>query len=246
MIDYNEAWKTRKGERYEKGPASFHKHRVLLTVIETIKLNVESILDIGCGDGSFLKVLAWRLPQTRLYGADISDEAIHQAKEKIDCLFFVCNIEEDFPPINVDLVTCNDVLEHCVDDQKSLKNISKTTRYLLLTVPTGKKLDRYDKSSGHVRLYTEPLLKRKLEHAGFTVLFMKEWGFPFYDLLRSIKNIVGPMYEVGVQGKLTFFQRAVGFGLRYLMYLNCFNKGGRIFALCERGTKDENRNLCKW
>ena len=141
------------------------------------------IIDIGCGDGFFLNILAQK--GFRADGIDASAEAIKLCKERLDesvgyseC----CFIEEFKPKEPYDLLICGEVLEHIHDDQAFLKEINRfaiMNGILILTVPLDMKLwSKADESAGHFRRYTKSEIFDKLEKAGYSVIEYVVWGFP--------------------------------------------------------------------
>ncbi len=92
-------------------------HEALCELVSDI--SPESLLDIGCGDGSWTLELAHRLgvPPKRIYGTEVDPQLTKQAQEKLT--LFEIDLEKDPLPLldqSVELVTANQVLEH-------LKNI---------------------------------------------------------------------------------------------------------------------------
>ena len=78
-------------------------------------LRPNSLLDLGCGQGSWTLELAHRLgvPSERVYGTEISPPFVKQAREGLK--LFEVDLEEDTLPLpdqSVELVTVNQVLEH--------------------------------------------------------------------------------------------------------------------------------------
>jgi len=80
----------------------------------------ESILDVGYGDGSFLKVCSNIIP--KCYGYDISTYPIPEKCQQIN------NISEDF----YDIITFFDSLEH-FEDIEFVKNLK--CNYICISVP---------------------------------------------------------------------------------------------------------------
>ena len=143
----------------------------------------QRIIDIGCGDGFFLELLAKR--GLVADGIDASAEAIELCKKRfgrfggaIKC----CFIEEFRPEKLYDLVLCGEVLEHIEDDESFLKEINRLTvlnGILILTVPLDMKLwSKADENAGHFRRYTKSEIFTKLQRAGFCVEKYVVWGFP--------------------------------------------------------------------
>ncbi|UCH09870.1 MAG: class I SAM-dependent methyltransferase [Fidelibacterota bacterium] len=65
---------------YEDHPSDQHRRALLLSLLP--KKSYRKILDIGCGDG----FITSRLPGEKVFGIDISENAIRQAREKCEGL----------------------------------------------------------------------------------------------------------------------------------------------------------------
>jgi len=102
-------------------------------VINIIPSDVQSILDVGCGNGAFINCLIGRYKT--LVGLDLSKEALKYVKTEkirgnITSLLFK---DESF-----DLVTCLETLEHLSQEDfekesTELQRVSK--KYIIITVP---------------------------------------------------------------------------------------------------------------
>jgi SAM-dependent methyltransferase len=116
--DYIDHWKTRMA----KGPleAGTEKNaddtwRFIAGFVE--RDEPKSILEFGCGYGRMLRRLRNRWPKARLYGVDLSAEALEHMKAnwqgRPPMLF-----NQDSPPmhIRVDLIFTCTVLQHVTDD----------------------------------------------------------------------------------------------------------------------------------
>lgn len=116
-------------------------HRVSI-VAEHIPTEVQTVLDVGCGNGVFLHHLAQRAtPFARLCGVDRSTAALkyvqtekHQAS--VESLPFR---DREF-----DLVTCLEVIEHLpvLVYENARREISRTAaKYIVVSVPNNQDLD---------------------------------------------------------------------------------------------------------
>jgi len=72
------------------------------------------ILDIGCGDGSFLKAFQAEYPEWSLFGFDINERRRTEIELICGPGGFVCKALSDLPG-EMDLITMNYVLEHVAD-----------------------------------------------------------------------------------------------------------------------------------
>lgn len=101
-------------------------------IIQFIPEDVKSILDVGCGNGHIINMLAAKYECT---GVDTSSTALEYVKTR------KMNASSDalpFPDHSFDLVMINDVLEHLTEPQlrKTLDELYRVTcKYILVTVP---------------------------------------------------------------------------------------------------------------
>ena len=78
-------------------------------------LKPESILDVGCGDGSWSQEIASRLgvQPEKVHGIEISPSLVSDAQSRLHVVSL--NLESErwpFPDQSIDLVVVNQVLEH--------------------------------------------------------------------------------------------------------------------------------------
>jgi len=227
MKNYDEKWEVWEGDKHKYGPAHRHKNRILKKLINIIE--PKSILDVGCGNGSFLSDLKEKNNNYIVYGADISKKALDIAKRNVDAKLYQLDVERERLDVKVDLIICADVLEHCEDDYKTLENLHDMCDYLLITVPAGK-MDRLDYASGHLRRYSRGDIKMKLEKTGYNIIKIRNWGFPFYPILRFLKVSTN---EKRHSGKFGVLQKAISHFFYVVFMLNVFDRGDRIFVLAK-------------
>lgn len=149
-----------------------------------------SVLDVGCGDGFFMRRLA-RLGY-RAIGIDVSELAIDLARRVLaahpHCEVHCTPIESFGPDAHYGLVTCGETLEHIEDDRAFLHQIQRLMRpggTLVLTVPIDMSLwTEHDTRAGHFRRYAKAELFEKLAQAGFSIEQYVVWGFPFVRLMH--------------------------------------------------------------
>jgi len=154
------------------------------------------ILDIGCGSGVMLSALD---AVGRVYGMDMSDDAIDFSKE-----VFKGEVKKGFLPDQVpydrgffDLITALDVIEHIDSDLDSLKAIHSllvSGGKVIITVPAYMFLwSSFDEMNEHKRRYTRSELREKLVQAGFTVEKISYYNtllFPVVFIVRMLNNIL--------------------------------------------------------
>ena len=230
-FDYNRVWADKWEDMKKHGPVSRHIRRILIEII--MSLEFDSVLDVGCGQGSFLEELSTEFPTIRPYGIDISSEAVELAGAKVPKgQFWLLDIEKEGLEESFDLIVCSEVLEHIPDDVSALKNLySMTKKYLLVSTVQGRMRRFEAKEVGHVRNYALEELVKKTEEAGFKVSRVLQWGFPFYSPLY--RNFLELTSARGTTGEFGVVRRVVSFLLYNLFRLNSSKRGDEIFILAE-------------
>ena len=111
----------------------------LNTVVTSIRaLNIDSVLDVGCGEGFTLARLKKEKIGSLYEGIDNSDESIALANQLHPKLIVKKgNIYElPYRSKSFDLVVCTEVLEHLDNPKKAYKELIRVSRkYILLSVP---------------------------------------------------------------------------------------------------------------
>lgn len=141
---------------------------------EAERLNPESILDVGCGEGFTLERLNQLKIGKKLTGVDFLKRAIEIGKKEHPSLDLrVGDIYEiPFEDNTYDLVICSEVLEHVEDPEKGLKELVRVSnRYCLLSVPNepvfmasnflrGKNWSRWGNDIEHIQHWTSREFQR--------------------------------------------------------------------------------------
>ena len=228
--DYNKGWEVKWDDMKKYGPFSRHVRRIIRNMI--CSLDFKSVLDVGCGQGSFLQELQSEFPNIKPYGIDISPAAIELARERVPRgRFCVLDVTDSSLDEKCDLVVCSEVLEHIPDDLLALHNLQKMTgTYLLVSTPQGR-MREFEKQVGHVRNYAPGELVNKIEASGFTVLSVLEWGFPFYSpLYRNFLDLTG---SKGTSGEFGPVRKLIAWLIYILFLLNSSRRGDEIFVLAK-------------
>ena len=140
----------------------------------------ERILDVACGGGTLSLKIAEK--GCKVYGIDISEDAINHAKrsserERIPCEFEVGDAEDlPYPNEYFDKVVCSSSLEHFKNDVEALKEMYrglKPNGSVVLTTdsfsyPISDELKgRHRQIHYVVNYYTEETLKKRFRISGF-------------------------------------------------------------------------------
>lgn len=163
----------------EKHPWFVTRSNLFLSLIPNNKNS--SILDFGCGTGSFLKKLN-SVGYTDLSGVEISETKPSSAS---DC--FV--ITKTIPKRKYDVILMMDVLEHIEDDSAALIKIKshlKPGGILLLSVPAYQLLwSEHDTLNMHFRRYNRKSLSKLIKKANLKTLFITNWNCVFLPFIAA-------------------------------------------------------------
>ncbi|CAN5602160.1 class I SAM-dependent methyltransferase [soil metagenome] len=153
------------------------------------------ILDVGCGTGANLEMLA---QFGSAEGVDVSDDALEFCRRK--GLTVQKGLAETLPYEDeaFDITTALDVIEHLDDDIAGLKEmhrVTKTGGYSLIFVPAFMWLwGVQDDISNHRIRYTKKQIVDRLETAGYTVERATYANFTFFAPIlggRTIMKLTG-------------------------------------------------------
>lgn len=172
FLDEYKNYPTTMGEETLKEKA-FYESR-LAPIYYEIPMK-SKILDVGCNDGTFIKALKDRR-ECDVYGIDISETALAEAKKK-DLNVQIADVENlPFPDGTFDVVTCMEVLSHLFDPVKAVKEMRRVLKKngILLGSCPHKNLERYawDDKRLHRRYMDENDLQKLLSN-GFDRTWMK-------------------------------------------------------------------------
>ena len=194
VIYEEEKWKKYR-EEIEKRIAYYQ------TAINLIPLDTKSVLDVGCGEGTFLNMLATSWGGNVIVGVDVSLTALRYVKgQKIRA-----SVKElPFKDRSFDLVTCLEVLEHPGQDlfYQAIEEIKRVTRkYIIISVPNEEPLEYFlvvcpacgchFNAVGHVRSFTSKSIK-ELFYPQFSMKRLKECG-DFIEYPNYNKMIFGAL-----------------------------------------------------
>lgn len=85
----------------------------------------ERVLDVGCGNGHTLEKMRDTFPKARLYGLDLSQEALRMASDKVLGSVFEQGFVEQYDPgLRFDVITVVGVAEHFIDLEGGLVRVA--------------------------------------------------------------------------------------------------------------------------
>jgi len=192
-----------------------HKFHVIKTHQIIRKLNktqdFKTILDIGCADGSFSKILKEEF-NFDCYGFDISKNSVELANEK-GIKSIVQNAEEEFQyeDETYDLIFACEIIEHLLDTDFFLSEINRILKKDGISILTTANLcsftnrvrimfgkfpahgPQFRAGKGHLTTYCLPVLEKQLKENGFKTIIRSSSSIPFPmnhpKIPKSIKNL---------------------------------------------------------
>lgn len=135
-------------------------------------LSEKSILDIGCGDCTFISFS--KIQKNRYLGIDTNKAKCEDAKKKQYTV--ICKNIEDYCSTvrqkKFEVVLAKDILEHCNDPLKVMQLINKNLTHdgdLFISVPSELSLLIWDDYT-HKRGFSKRALRELLSDSGFKIL----------------------------------------------------------------------------
>ena len=219
-------------------PGARHRRRLTLKMLEGIEAT--SILDVGCGSGDLLRLLAHGRAGARLAGADLSPAVLLENTRRVSGVeFHQLDIATDRLDVRFDMITCCEVIEHIEDRSSAIGNLASmlnTGGYLLITCPTGPVHDT-ERRFGHVGEHpTISEVRTYANQAGLVLVKALNWGWPTYRLLKWGTN-VNPQWAIDTfaVGDYGLLQRAFSTVLYWANFLNVGSDAGcQLFVLLRR------------
>lgn len=231
---YNALWAAGWDDTRLYGPMARHSRRLFTRL--SADLTPNSILDVGCGEGSLLSTLMKHHPGATGTGVEVSDHAIALATRVTpNATFANCDVASGALDRTFDLVVSADVVEHIADDITAIKNMAAMTApggRLIISTLQGR-MRNFERQVGHVRNYELGELEEKIRGAGLKVERVIAWGWPFYSPLY--RDFLDVMDNKGTMGRFGIIRKTVCHLLYALFMLNRSTKGDYIFV---RAVKD--------
>ena len=160
----------------------------LIKAVYTDKAGMR-ILDIGCGTGAMLDVLA---PFGTVIGADFAEQALGFCRRRGDKYTLARSDARRLPfaSNSFDIVTAMDIVEHIDNDKAAMSEIMRVLKpggRVFVTVPAYQSLwSDHDVALHHYRRYTAPAVKDLFQRVGLriekltyavTALFPVAWTY---------------------------------------------------------------------
>ncbi len=139
-------------------------------------LNIKSVLDIGCGEGSIIDRLSELKFGKNYLGLDLSSPAILRAKSRAipDAQFQAFDGSTiGFPEKMFDLAILSHVVEHLEHPRALIREAHRVAKHVFIEVPCEHTLrmrkDYVPTPTGHINFYTSSTIRRLVQTCGLTV-----------------------------------------------------------------------------
>lgn len=147
--------------------------------------DVNCYADLGCGTGGLGSSIHQQFRCKQTFLVDNNPEALNRVPSAEGVQLINLDLQTNFKlPIEPNLITCMDVVEHIENDEKFLNELFaqlKPDGMLILSTAAHPFLfSNWDRALGHYRRYSKDFLIKKLEEAGFEVKSASYgWSFLF-------------------------------------------------------------------
>lgn len=181
------------------------RNRLVVAVLRRFFPEAGSFLEVGCGNGVALAAISAAVPELRLGGVDLYDEALETARRRVPAAALAQADVRALPyESEWDVVGAFDVLEHIEDDDVALAQIRRALRPgggLIALVPQHPWLwSEADVVARHVRRYTRRELLAKVSTAGFAPLAATSFlalPLPLLIAVRLRARIAPATFDLG-------------------------------------------------
>jgi SAM-dependent methyltransferase len=196
---YDRLWSQEWQTLQAIGPLTHNRYRLMLRELPPSLPPGSRIIDVGCGNGSFLEILRKRYPEAVLCGVEYSQQGRQAAIDDIRKFIQVGDIVEVAPRLATepyDIVICTEVLEHLPDPRRALDaivSLLKPGGLALLTVPGGMRYwSKQDEAAGHYLRFEYDEFASLVNDSGLQIEQHYGWGGPFGLIYYHMISLVGP------------------------------------------------------
>jgi 2-polyprenyl-3-methyl-5-hydroxy-6-metoxy-1,4-benzoquinol methylase len=195
-------------------------------MIAIVPEGINTLLDIGCGAGTFGTALKQARPELRIFGIEFNAEVVNPVPSSFEKVWIgdVNMILPSLPELTYDLIVFNDLLEHLVNPQEVLDKCVRLLRpegRIMASIPNmrfwpilsdllfqaeWRYRDAGVMDETHLRFYTRKSIIRMFQEAGFSVERIEginktstlSWRWRILNLLMggSLKDCLFPQFAL--------------------------------------------------
>lgn len=207
---FNRDVSLKQGYRYTtEAPYSAQVANLRMTqaTLDRIPLETQTLLDVGCGDGSYTEELRKARPEIKITGVDAAFQAIELASAKYPLIhFFVGDVMD--PSIfrgHFDLAVVRGLLHHTQLPEKVIQHVAMAASRCIIIEPNGnnpllkliEKISPYHRAHEE-RSFSSKALKSWCQKSGLKITHLDYIGFvPFFfpTFLAKVIYFVQPIFE---------------------------------------------------
>jgi len=178
-----------------KNPMKDHR---IKTAANWLNRKSKKVLDIGVGDGELEKMICRERKDVKIFGVDITQKGLKQALTKSNFTPIIASIHQLPFKNKFDTIYLLEVLEHFeyFHTFKILKEIKKSLNRkgeFILSVPINEKYSSGFNPNQHMRRYSELLIIKELELAGFKISQTQTF-YAFHNNYK-LKNLIAKVVK---------------------------------------------------
>ncbi len=225
--DYDRQWRG-LSDFIRLHPGARHRRRLIRKMLRNVPF--ASVVDVGCGAGELIPLLAEASSGNPVAGCDLSPGVIEGNRRRFpNAEFHVLDIVESQLAAEFNLVVCSEVIEHLQNQERAFANLARMVApggHLLITCPTGR-MYRTEVYFGHVKHPTAAQLWEMAVANGLSLRRLWNWGWPTYRLLKFATN-VRPDWAIRnfASGDYSALSKAVSHVLYWTNFLNISSPWG--------------------
>jgi len=146
-------------------------------IMEVCKgLSFDTVLEVGAGDGSILKILSDNNFAPRYEAVEISDSGVQYIQSRgiksLQAVQLFDGYKLPYADNSIDLIILSHVLEHVEHERILLREIKRVAKYCVIEVPRDYKAGvdtriKHFLAYGHINVYTPTSLRYLLATEGF-------------------------------------------------------------------------------
>jgi 2-polyprenyl-3-methyl-5-hydroxy-6-metoxy-1,4-benzoquinol methylase len=153
-----------------------YKSGLVRKILDRNQLRFETLVDVGCGAGRVIELVAEAYPAAKAYGFDISGDAatIWQSRKGVE--FRQADYTQSTE--HFDVALCLDVFEHVEDYYQFLRRLKLRSGHIVFNIPLdlnvmkafGPGIARARRVSGHIHYFNVHTARETLRDCGYEIV----------------------------------------------------------------------------